>query len=93
MESIIRDVKDIVPDERRVYEAAIGHALQDNQRVVIRVVNLGAEPDEATRTAALSRAVEIARQGRAAAAAQGVAPGEAEAAIEEALREVRRLNR
>jgi hypothetical protein len=89
MESITRNVKDIAPDERRVYEAAIGHALQDNQRVVIRVVNLGAEPDEATRTAALSRAVEIARQGRAAAAAQGIAPEEAAAAIDESLQEAR----
>ena len=92
MESIIRDVKDIVPDERRVYEAAIGHSLQDNQRVVIRVVNLRAEPSEATRTAALSRAVEIARQGRAAAAAQGITPEEAGAAIDEALQEARQSN-
>ena len=92
MESIIRDVKDIVPDERRVYEAAIGHALQDNQRVIIRVVNLGAEPDAATRKAALGRAVEIARQGRTAAAAQGITPEEAGAAIDESLQEARQSN-
>ena len=93
MESIIRDVKDIVPDERRAYEAAIGHALREDQRVVIRVVNLGAEPDKATRKTALGRSVEIARQGRAAAAVQGITPDEAEAAIDESLQEVRRSNR
>ena len=93
MESIIRDVRDIVPDERRVYEAAIGHALHENQRVVIRVVDMDAEPDNATRGAALGRALEIARQGRAAAAVQGIKPEEAEAAIDEAIREVRGSNR
>ena len=50
------------------------------------------DPDEATRKGALSRAVEIARQGRAAAAAQGITPEEAEAAIDEAFQEVRRSN-
>lgn len=48
MESIFRDVKSIESDERRIYESIVGHSLQDNQRVVIRVIELGGEPDEAS---------------------------------------------
>ncbi|MEA1952665.1 MAG: hypothetical protein U9N87_14890 [Planctomycetota bacterium] len=40
MESITRNVREIASDERRVYEAAVGHALQENQQVVIQVVTL-----------------------------------------------------
>ena len=91
MEPIIRDVKDLESEERRVYESVLGHALGENQRVVIRVVDLGNEPDEASRREALGRAVEIARGGRAAVEAQGIAAEEADAAIDEAIGEVRRL--
>jgi hypothetical protein len=90
MESIFRDVKSIESDERRLYESVVGHALRDNQRVVIRVIELGGEPDEASRRAALGRAVEIARQGRAPVESQGITAEEADAAIDEAIREVRR---
>ncbi len=49
MESIFRDVKSIQSDERRVYESLVGHALGDNQCVVIRVIELAAEPGEGPR--------------------------------------------
>ena len=90
MESIIRDVKNIESSERQVYESVLGHVLRENQRVVIRVIDLESEPDQASRRAALSRAVEIARQGRAAVEAQGITAEEADAAIDKAIREVRR---
>ena len=90
MESIIRDVNKIESDERRVYESVLGHALRENQRVVIRVIELGNEPDQADRRTALDRAVKIARKGRGAVGEQGIAAEEAEAAIDEAIREVRR---
>ena len=90
MEFIFRDVKSIPLDDGQVYEAVVGHTLQDNQRIVIRVIELGGEPDEATRRAALARAVEIARQGRAAVESQGITAEEAEAAIDEAIRVARR---
>jgi hypothetical protein len=93
MESIIRNVGEINTDERRVYESVLGHTLRENQRVIIRVVELGDEPVQDTRKAALGRAVDIARQGRAAAAAQGVTPEEADRVIDEAFQEVRRSNR
>jgi hypothetical protein len=93
MESIARDVKSLESDQRRLYESVVGHALHENQRVIIRVVDLGAESDQETRRAALSRAVEIARQGREAAKAQGITAEEAGAAIDEAIREARRSKR
>jgi len=93
MESISRDVKSLELDERRLYESVVGHALRESQRVIIRVVDLEAEPDQATRRAAMSRAVEIAREGREAARAQGVTEEEANAAIEQAIRDVRRTRR
>ena len=90
MESIIRDVKSIESDERRVYESVLGRTLRENQRVIIRVIEGEEEPGEVSRGAALSRAVEIARQGRASVEAQGITAEEADAAIDEAIREVRR---
>ena len=38
MEAIIRNVREIPCEERRVYEAAVGHALAENQQVIIRVI-------------------------------------------------------
>lgn len=93
MESIARDVTSLESDERRLYEAVVGHPLQENQRVIIRIVDVEAEPAEASRRAALGRAVEIARQGRAAVESQGISTEEADAAIEGAIREVRRSKR
>lgn len=40
MESVIRDVKSIESAKRQVYESVLGHALQESQRVIIRVIEL-----------------------------------------------------
>ena len=93
MESVIRDVKSLESDQRHLYEAVVGHALRENQGIILHVIELGAEPDQATRRAALSPAVEIARQGREAARAQGITEEEAGAAIDEAIRKVRQSER
>ena len=93
MESIIRNVKDIEDDKRSVFESVLGQKLRDNQQLFIRVITVGEEPPAATRDAALKRASEIARQGRAHAAAQGVTPEGADAAIDEAIREHRQQHR
>jgi hypothetical protein len=85
METVIRNVKDIDADERRYLEGTLGRQLQENQRVVIRVIDLGVEPDEETRRAALADASSIARKGRGNAAAQGVG----DAAIDEAIHHAR----
>jgi hypothetical protein len=90
MESVIRDVKSIEPNERRIYESVLGHTLQEGQRVIIRVIELEGETDQASRQAALSCAVEIARQGRAGVEAQNISAEQSDAAIDEAIREIRR---
>lgn len=93
MESIIRNVKDIEADERQVYEHVLGQPLHDNQLVIVRVINPGVEPEPAVRDQALAEAAEIAREGRASAAAQGVSEEEAGQIIDEAIREVRSQKR
>jgi len=90
MEAIIREVKSIELDERRIYESVLGHTLRANQRILIGVIEAEGEPDEVTRRLALSRAVEIARGGRAAVESQMISADEAEASINEAIREARR---
>ena len=90
MESVVRDVNSIESNERLVYETVLGHVLRENQRVIIRVIDAEGEPDEATRRAALGRGAEIARQGRGAAEAQGIATETADQAIDQAIRKARR---
>ena len=93
MESIIRNVKDIDGDDRCGLENVVGKHLQDNQQVIIHVIDVGIEPDEETRRAGLKAAREVARQGRANAAAQGVTEEEAGQIIDEAIRHVRQQKR
>jgi len=93
MESIIRNVKDIEAEDRRSLEHVVGQQLRDNQEVVIRVIDLDLVSDEQARRQTLARASEIARQGRANAAASGATAEEIDADIEEAIREVRRQKR
>ena len=93
MESILRKVAELNTDERRMYESVVGHALREDQRVIIHAVELGAELDGPTRKAAGQRAIEIARRGRASAAEQGGTSEEADPVIDEALQEVRRGSR
>ena len=90
MESIVRNVKDIAMDERRHLEQALGRQLVENEQVMILVVDLDIEPDAEVRRTALAEASEIARRGRAHAVAQGATSAEADAAIEEAIEQVRR---
>ena len=93
METYIHNVRDIDADKLRSLEHVLGHDLDADQQVVIRVSNVVAEPDEETRSNALANAAEIARRGRANASAQGVSDEEANAAIEEAIRHVRQQKR
>ncbi len=88
MESVIRSVRNLPSDERRIYEAVLGHSLQENQRVVVSVMEGDAEAT--ARHSALSRAVEIAGLGRAAAELQDFSDDEVDSRIGEAIREVRR---
>jgi hypothetical protein len=46
MEKITRNVRDLKQDERRVYEAALGERLRENQQLILQVVT----PHEQTST-------------------------------------------
>ena len=93
MECFIQNVNDIDADKLRSLEHVVGQQLRANQQVVIRVVEVGTEKSDETRNQALGRAAEIARQGRANAAAQGVSDEEVDAALDEAIRHVRQQQR
>jgi hypothetical protein len=41
MEKITRNVADLEQDERRVYEAALGEKLRENQQVILEVITVG----------------------------------------------------
>lgn len=45
MERITKNVRDLTCDERRVYEEAVGHALAEDQQVIIHVID-GDRPDK-----------------------------------------------
>jgi len=89
MESITRDVDKIESSERRVYEAVLGHALRENQQVLLRVVELHQEPDECVRRKALEDFHELCRAGTGHRQRQGISVEEADQALEEAIRAVR----
>jgi hypothetical protein len=86
-------VKDIDADKRHALEHIMGQHLDANQQVVIRVIDVGKEPTPPARNDSLARAAEIARRGRASAAAQGVTAIEVDEAIDEAIQNVRRQER
>ena len=89
MESIIRDVKGIEADERHVYESVLGRALRENQRVLVMVLDPGAEPDESIRGKAMEEFHKLCREGTESRERLGVSVEEADQAVDEAVRAVR----
>ncbi len=90
MESILRNVSDFQEDQKRWLEEKLGHQLQEDQLVMIRVLSPGVEPTEATRSKAMDELQSMVEQANANAAARGITAEEADAAIEEAVVHVRR---
>lgn len=90
MESIIRNVRDLAADNRTSLESVLGHRLDDDQQVIIRVLTPGTEPDAATKLAALQRAGCLAAQAAQHRERRGVTPGEADEVVDEALERIRR---
>jgi hemerythrin superfamily protein len=93
MESIIRDVDKIESGERRMYEAVLGHALRENQQVVLRVIERHGEPDESVRRKAMEGFHSLCREGTENRERQGISIGEADRVLEEAIRAVRSQKR
>jgi hypothetical protein len=89
MESITRDVDKIESTERRMYEAVLGHALRDDQQVVLRVIELRREPDESVRQKAIDEFHELCREGTENRQRQGISTEKADEALEEAMRAAR----
>jgi len=48
METIIRQVRDLDSSERLAIEQIVGHALRENQQLVIQVMNVELQPAAAT---------------------------------------------
>jgi hypothetical protein len=94
METIFSEnVSDLPLSKKESLEAVLGRHLEENQRVIIRVLEGGTEPDEAARRQAMMRAAQIAKEGRAAAEAQGVTTARADTAIDDAVRQLRQSSR
>ena len=89
MESVTRNVDEIESNERRVYEAVLGHALRDNQQVILRVIELQKEPDESVRRKARQEFLAICREGTENRQRQELSIEEADEALDEAIRAVR----
>ncbi len=89
MESVIRDVKDIEPEERHVFETLIGHNLAEDQRILVVVLPLEAHPDDSVRRRAREEFFELCKQGTENRARLGVSVEDADLILEEAFRSVR----
>ena len=89
MESVTRDVAKIESDERRIYEAAFGHALHENQQVILRVIELRAGPEESARRKAREEFHDFCGEGTEHRKRQGISVEEADQVAQEAVRAVR----
>lgn len=84
------NVADISPPDRQSLEGILGGPLAANQQVLIVAYTPGVEPDEATRNQALDEINAMIAAADARAKALGISAEEADAAVEEAMREIRR---
>ena len=85
---IVRNVRDISPDDRRSLESMLGERLREDQKVCISVVPV-TEPDEEVRRSALARIEEIFSRTEAYAREHGITEREIDEAVEEAMQHVR----
>jgi hypothetical protein len=90
MELITRSVKDIEPGQRRSLEEVIGHKLQDNQQIVIRIVTPEVLPDAEKRAQAFADLRRLSEQAAKNCQSLGVTEQEIDEAIDEAMNHVRR---
>ncbi len=89
MESVIRDVRDIEPDERHVFETLIGHDLAEDQRILVVVFPPEANPDDSARRRAREEFFELCKQGTENRERQHISIEEADSILEEAFQFVR----
>ena len=89
MESVIRDVRDIEPEERHVFETLIGHNLAEDQRILVVVLPMGASLDDSVRRRARKELLELCKQGTENRERLRVSVEEADSILDEAFRSVR----
>lgn len=90
MESItLRDVHDLPGDEKRSLETLLKQPLEEGQRVFIMTFRPGVVPDEAARRRAHAALLETLGQAHEHARDKGVTAEQADAAVEEAMRQIR----
>ena len=85
----LRNVTDLQGDKRTALEGLLGQQLSENQQVFIMVFTPGVVPDDETRQAAVARIEKTLNESERQAAARGVTPEEADAAVDEAMEHVR----
>ena len=85
--AIERTVKEI---RGLTIEEILGKKLQDEQRVYIMVYNVGVEPDDEVRLRSAEKIGSILDRAHRNADAQGITSEEADEAVDEAMRHVRR---
>ena len=86
----VRNVADLPEQERQSIEHLVGKPLANDQEVFVMVYTPGTPPDEAARSQARQRLVQNLDELHAEMQQRGVTIEEAEAAIDEALEDVRR---
>jgi hypothetical protein len=90
MESILsRNVSDLPAPERQTLEGMLSQPLSPEQRVFIMAYTPNAVPEKSAREAARAGFQGLFEKVDQYAAADGVTPEEAEAAVEEAMQHVR----
>ena len=86
----IQSVKNLQDSGKRWLENVLGQHLKENQQVFIMVFTPGVEPDEASRRQALATVKQTMAQVESNLAQEGVAGEEFDAAVDEAMEDVRR---
>ena len=86
----IQCVKDLQDSGKRWLENVLGQHLKENQQVFIMVFTPGVEPDEASRRQALANVKQTMTQVESNLAVEGATGEEFDAALDEAMEDVRR---
>jgi len=92
MESLLHNVKDLPPERRRGFEAALGETLRDDQRLLVVVVTPGVEPSDEQRAAALTDVRKLGVRGAKHRESLHVSEVEANQILDKAMESMRPTN-
>jgi hypothetical protein len=91
MDSVaIRDVKQLPGDEKRSLESIVGRRLDDSQQVFILAFTPGVIPSDAARQGAMAGLIQTWESVAQHASAHSTTEEEFDAAVDEAIKHVRR---